>query len=221
MIARELISSIVPPLRSGDDADRALLWMDEFKVSHLPVVDGKTYLGLLRESDIMDSNAPGSSVAELDADLERAFVYENQHIYYVIRRLASTDLTCIAVLGRAEEEYLGCITLSDLVVRFEELAVINRPGGILVIHMKESDYSLAKVSHIIESNGTSILSAYVSHQPAAQMIDVTLKLNREDLSPVVQSLERYGYEVTAYFEESTNLEDLRDRYDELMRFINI
>lgn len=220
MTARELISKVVPPLRPGDDADRALLWMDEFKVSHLPVVDGKVFLGLLSETDIMDSNAPGSSIGELDADLEKAFVKDGQHIYAVIRRLASTDLTCIAVLDN-EDHYLGCITLSDLVVKFDELAVINRPGGIVVVHMKESDYSLAQLAHIIESNGTSILSSYIAQQKASGMIDVTLKLDREDLSPTIQGLERHGYEVTAYFEEGSHLTDLKGRYDELMRYINI
>lgn len=220
MTARELISNVVPPLRPGDDADRALLWMDEFKVAHLPVVDGKAYLGLLSEADIMDANAPGSTVAELDADLERAFVKDTQHIYYVIRRLASTDLTCIAVLDH-EENYVGCVTLSDLVVKFDELAVINRAGGIVIVHMKESDYSLAQLAHIVESNGTSILSSYIAQQKRGGMIDVTMKLDREDLSPTIQGLERHGYEVTAFAEEGFFMEDLKGRYDELMRYINI
>ncbi|MCF8256769.1 MAG: CBS domain-containing protein [Flavobacteriales bacterium] len=220
MIARDLISKVVPPLRPGDDADRALLWMDDFKVSHLPVVDGKKFLGLLSEADIMDANAPGSTIAELDADLEKAFVKDIQHIYAVIRRLASTDLTCIAVLDH-EDNYVGCITLSDLVVKFDELAVISRPGGILAIHMKESDYSLAQLAHIIESNGTSILSSYIAQQKGVGMIDVTMKVDREDLGPTIQSLERHGYQVTAYLEEGSHNEDLRGRYDELMRYINI
>jgi len=220
MIARDLISKVVPPLRPGDDADRALLWMDDFKVSHLPVVDGKSFIGLISEADIMDSNAPGSTIGELDADFEKAFVKDTQHIYAVIRRLASTDLTCIAVLDQ-DEQYVGCITLSDLVVKFDELAVINRPGGIVVIHMKESNYSLAQLAHIIESNGTSILSSYIGQQKGSGMIDVTMKVDREDLGPTIQSLERHGYEVTAYFEEGTHLEDLKGRYDELMRYINI
>lgn len=220
MIARDLISKVVPPLRLGDDADRALLWMDDFKVSHLPVVDGKSFIGLISEAEIMDSNTPGSTIGALDADLEKAFVKDTQHIYAVIRRLASTDLTCIAVLDN-KEQYVGCITLSDLVVKFDELAVINRPGGIVVIHIKESDYSLAQLAHIIESNGTSILSSYIGQQKEAGMIDVTMKVDREDLSPTIQSLERHGYEVTAYFEEGSHLEDLKGRYDELMRYINI
>jgi hypothetical protein len=47
-----------------------------------------------------------------------------------------------------------------------------------------------------------------------------LKVNREDLSPVIQSLERNDYEVVASFYEATQSDDLKGRYDELMRYIN-
>ena len=219
MIARELISKIVPPLRSTDDADRALLWMDEFKVSHMPVVDDSQFTGMISESDIMDANASGSTIAEVDADLERAFVGANQHIYYVIRKLAATDLSCIAVLDD-DEKYVGCITLSDMVVKFEDLAVINQPGGILVIRLKNMDYSLARIAHIVESNDVKILSSYIFNRKDTGVIDLTLKVNREDLSPVIQSLERNDYEVVASFYEATQSDDLKGRYDELMRYIN-
>ena len=53
------------------------------------------------------------------------------------------------------------------------------------------------------------------------MLELTLKVNREEIGSIVQSLERYDYKVIAYFQESAHLEDLKGRYDELMRFINI
>ncbi len=220
MLARELISKVVPPLRPTDEMDRALAWMDEFKVSHLPVVDGNEFLGLISEDNVLDGNSPGDNINFLTADLDRAFVLDSQHIYYVIRRLAATDLSVIAVLDD-NEKYLGCITLSDLVSKFEELAVINQPGGIIVLNLNKNDYSLAQVAHVVESNNAKVLSSYIFERPDTNKIELTLKVNREEVEPIIQSLERYDYEVIAYFQESTHLEDLKGRYDELMRYINI
>jgi len=220
MLARELISKVVPPLRPTDEMDRALAWMDEFKVSHLPVVDGTVFLGLISEDNILDGNSPSDSINILSSDLERVFVQESQHIYYVIRRMASTDLSVVAVLDE-EEKYLGCITLSDLVSKFEELAVINQPGGIIVLNLNKNDYSLAQVAHVVESNGARVLSSYIYERPETSKVELTLKVNREEIDPIIQSLERYDYEVIAYFQESSQLEDLKGRYDELMRYINI
>lgn len=193
--------------------------MDEFKVSHLPVVDGTEYQGLISEDNILDGAQDDNVMASKDV-LNRAFVLESQHIYYVIRKLASTDLSVIAVLS-SDEKYLGCITLSDLVTKFEELAVINQPGGIIVLNMNKKDYSLAQVAHVVESNNARVLSSYVFERPETSKLELTLKVNREEVASIVQSLERYGFEVMAYFQESAHLEDLKGRYDELMRYINI
>lgn len=219
MLARELISKVVPPLRPNDEVARALAWMDEFKVSHLPVVDGTEFLGLISEDNIMDGAKEDTVLASSEV-FNPAFVLESQHIYYVIRKLSATDLSVVAVLNE-DEEYLGCITLSDLVTKFEELAVINQPGGIIVLNLNKNDYSLAQVAHVVESNNAKILSSYVFERPETGMLELTLKVNREEVGSIVQSLERYDYQVIAYFQESAHLEDLKGRYDELMRYINI
>lgn len=219
MLARELISKVVPPLKPTDETARALAWMDEFKVSHLPVVDGTEYLGLISEDNILDGQQD-DTVAASQSVFADAYVSESQHIYNVIRKLASTDLSVIAVVD-PEGKYLGCITLSDLVTKFEELAVVNQAGGIIVVGMNKADYSLAQVAHVVESNNARILSSYIFERPETGKLELTLKVDREDLGAIIQSLERYDYEVIAHFQESAHLEDLKDRYDELMRFINI
>lgn len=219
MLARELISKVVPPLRPEDEVARALAWMDEFKVSHLSVVDGTDFLGLISEDNILDG-VEGDSISESKEVLNRTYVLESQHIYYVIRKLAASSLSVVAVLD-SEEQYLGCITLSDLIPKFEELAVINQPGGIIVLSLNKNDYSLAQVAHVVESNNAKVLSSYVFERPETGMLELTLKVNQEEVSSIIQGLERYDYQVLAYFQESAQLEDLKGRYDELMRYINI
>ena len=66
MIARELIIDHVPPIKPFEPMEKALLWMDEFRVSHLPVVDKNKYYGLVSESMIYDCNEPNLAVSELD-----------------------------------------------------------------------------------------------------------------------------------------------------------
>lgn len=219
MLARELISKIVPPLRPNDEVARALAWMDEFKVSHLPVVDGQDFLGLISEDNILDGEKDDVVLASEKA-FQRALVLDSEHIYNVIRKLSATDLSVVAVID-ANDNYVGCITLSDLVTKFEELAVINQPGGIIVLNLNKNDYSLAQIAHVVESNQAKVLSSYVFERAETGKLELTLKVNREEVASIIQSLERYDYEVIAYFQESTHLEGLKGRYDELMRYINI
>ena len=56
MHAIDLITPDVPPLRPQDDVGRALDWMEEFKVSHLPVVEGGRLVGLVKDQDLVVLN---------------------------------------------------------------------------------------------------------------------------------------------------------------------
>ena len=44
MTAKELITEEIPPLLHSDKGDKALVWMDEFKVSHLPVLKNGNFV---------------------------------------------------------------------------------------------------------------------------------------------------------------------------------
>ena len=57
MNAIELISDIIVPLKTSDTVQTALSMMNEFKVTHLPLVNNLSYLGLLSEDDIIGTES--------------------------------------------------------------------------------------------------------------------------------------------------------------------
>jgi hypothetical protein len=49
-----------------------------------------------------------------------------------------------------------------------------------------------------------------------------MKVNSMDIQPLIQTLNRYNYIIKATYSESEEMyEDLRDRYDGLMNYLNI
>ena len=220
MIARHLISPKLPPIRPTETGQMALDWMEEFKVSHLAVVDGTRFVGLISEDQVLDENNLDLAICDYGLDLDPTSVEPDRHIYDVIRALSGHDLSIIAVVD-AKGIYSGSITMPDLLNKFDELAVVNQPGGILVVDMDARDYSLAQVAHIVESDKARILSSYLFNRPDSDRVELTLKVDREDLTAIVQSLERFGYSVTGNFQATEDQSELRDRYDALMRYINI
>jgi len=189
-------------------------------VYHLPVVDGHEYLGLIAEDEVLDSNQLDLPVTEFLKEHQRPYVTDEQHMYDVLRTITSADVSAIAVL-ESNGDFLGSITLQDLLSKFKELAAINQVGGIIVLDFAQNDYSLAKIAHLIESNDSKVLSSYVSAKPKSDRIELTIKVDREELAPIIQSLERHDYKVVGAFQEKQQLDDLRDRYDSFMRYINI
>lgn len=221
MRAKELISDVIPVLRTSDTGKKALQFMDAFRVSHLPIVNNTEFLGLISDEDIYNLKTDTEPIGNYNLSLYSPFVYAHQHIYEVIALLSKLKLTVIPVLNQ-KREYLGVITMYDLVQYFADLISVGQPGGILVLKVHITDYSLNDIARIVESNDAKILSSYITSLPGTMMVLVTLKLNVVDVSAILQSFERFNYEIVSSFIEESKLDELIDfRYEEFMKYLEI
>ncbi|MBK9760339.1 MAG: CBS domain-containing protein [Flavobacteriales bacterium] len=220
MHALDLITDDIPPLKASDPVGRALDWMEEFKVSHLPVVEGESLIGLVKDDDLVDGNNARATVGELMERTEVPFVRDRQHIYDVMKLFVERGLTVVPVLDMTGK-YLGAINEHEALKRLSEVANVREPGSVLVLEMNSIDYSLTEIARIVEGNDAKVLSVYCHALTDSTRMEVTLKINREDVSDILQTFERYEYQVKTTYQGSRFHEDLRGRYDELIRFINL
>lgn len=220
MLAKDIITDEIPPLKTSDTGLMAINWMDEFKVSHLPIVDKHEYLGIISDTDILDMNITDDELGKCKLSLIRPFVFENQHIYEVIKMVSNLKLTVLPVLNE-HQHYLGLIPVNHLLQQFSMLAATNEPGGIVVLEMNMHDYSLTQIAQIVEGNDGKVLSCYLRHLPDSTKIEITLKINKEDLSAILQTFYRYNYNVKASFHQSEFMDDMKNRFDSFMNYINI
>jgi CBS domain-containing protein len=220
MLAKELIKDLIPPLKTSDTGLKALNWMEEFKVKHLPIVNKEDFLGLISEEDILSLNTPEEPLGNHALSLIRPFVTEDQHVYEVIKLITKLRLTLVPVLSN-RDLFLGVITIPDLMDAIAELTAVNNPGGIIVLELNVNDYSLSEIAQIVESDDAKILSLYVSPQANSTKIEVTIKLNKVDVTRILASFNRYEYNVKASYHESEFNEDMQDRFDSFMNYLNI
>lgn len=220
MLAIDLITDEIPPLKTSDTGAKALDWMEEFKVNELPIVNHNVFLGLVSENDILDANSPNEALGNHELSLEKPFIFSNEHIYSVIEKISTLKLTILPVLD-AQNNYLGSISLSTLIHKISNIAAIAEPGGIIELEVNSADYSLIEIANIIEGNGVRILSTYIRSNPDSTKLEITIKTNREDLSGVLQTFMRYQYHVVASFHKSDADDDLKNRYDAFMHYLNI
>jgi len=220
MLAKELITDKIPPIRTSATGLDALGFMDEYRVSHLAVVNDQELLGLISEDDINIYNHLEEAVGNHRLSLGRLSVTEDQHVYDVIRLMSESKLSLLPVLDK-NDRYLGVINQAAIVEQFAAMTSIVNPGGLIVLEINERDYSLNEIAQIVESNDTSILSVFINTRPDSTKMEVTLKLNKLDISAVLQTFNRYSYTVKASFTEGDYNELMRDRYDSLMTYLNI
>jgi acetoin utilization protein AcuB len=220
MLAKELISTELVPLRTSGTGQDALRIMEEFKVSHLPIVNNVDFLGLISEDDVSLLNNPDEPIGNYALTHSGTFVDQYQHIYDVIQLITNERLTIVPVLNKMNH-YLGVITLQSLIYHFGQITSVQNPGGIIVLELNENDYSMAEIAQIVESNDAKILSSYITSHPDSTKLEVTLKINKIDIYPILQTYSRYNYVVIASFSENNFNNDLMERYNSLMTYLNL
>jgi hypothetical protein len=134
--------------------------------------------------------------------------------------MASFNLTLIPVLDD-KEEYKGCITLKGVIQNLSEMTAVQNPGGVIVLELNQNDYSATQISSIVEGNDSKLLSLHVSSLPNSTKMEVTIKVNREDLSGLLQTFGRYNYTVKASFNVGDYQDSLKDRLSEFMHYLNM
>jgi acetoin utilization protein AcuB len=220
MNARQFISNNIKPLKTSDTGAYALSLMKDYRVSHLPIVNDLEYLGLISDQDICVLNNLGEALGNHSLSLGSPHVKSNQHVYEVIKMFSALKLTVLPVLDE-DNHYLGIVTLTTMIHLFSGIFAIDNPGGIIVLEMNEKDYLLTEIAQIVESNDAKILNLYITSVPESGKMEVTLKVNKIDIGPILQTFSRYNYNVKASYSEDTYSDDLQERFDSFMNYLNV
>jgi len=221
MIAQNLISEVVPSLRLTDSGQKALNCMEIFRISHLPVVDGKRLVGLISDKIIYDLNIIDKPLGDYVSHLPSTHIHTNQHIYEVFSTISVLKLSSVPVLD-LHHQYCGVITVFDLAQKFADLVAVSEPGGVIVLELNSIDYSLSQIAQIVEGNDAKILSFYITPESESKILTVTLKINVIDLSAIIQTFVRYDYNIKEVYMDDSVIQNLYDdRFDQLMKYMNI
>ena len=220
MTAESIIAYDIPALsfeQTGRDAFHAL---NDHHVKHLPVVDDKRLVGILSEEDIFNHKLY-EPIGEYNFSMLRRFAVRNtDHVFEVMRVMGDNRLTVVPVVDE-QGNYLGLIEQNDLLRFFADSAAFIEPGGILVLEMSRRDYSMGTIARIIEDEDAKILSSVITSGTDAEVVELTVKINRQELSRVIASLERFDYRVKESYTELDHSDSYQERYESLMNYLNV
>jgi acetoin utilization protein AcuB len=218
MVAKELIDSNIPVLRKTDNVDRALQLMAECKSAYLPYCSEEQFLGFYSEELLLHYDYD-TYLEEIQPESSDVRIDQNLPLLELVKVFSKIVFDVLPVFD-LKENYVGCVTKMEVFEKFIETLSLNDVGGILEINLHNKEYSMAEISKIVEYESAKILNSYLARDNNDQL-HLTLKLDISQISGVVNSLERYGYEVVSYHtsEPVTNIE--KDRYDLLMKYLSI
>ncbi len=220
MLTIELINPNIPRLQLKDSVSKALTLINDFRLTHLAVVEDDKYLGLVSEDDLLDAEEPRMPIELMQENFLKAFVQENEHFLNAVTFSNQFDTTVVPVINE-EKELMGVITTSDLLKTLGNFAGTNEIGGIIVLEMERSQFAISEISRMVESNDATILHLNTTVHSETGMLTVTIHLNKKEISAIVSTFERYEYDVIYYFGNENFENEIHSNYRHLMNYLDI
>jgi len=221
MTVETLICTDTPPLRPTDTVEHGLGLLMEMRIRHLPVVDADGLLvGVLSEEQMLDADGPASPVSDL-LGAKPVFVKADAHVFEVSKVMLEQQLTTVPVV-EAGNHYVGLVRRHDLFEWFARMMGTEQSGAILALEVDARDYVLSQVIHCIEQSDVRVLSLSADRSDLkSDRVHITLKLNTKDSTRVRHILEHHGYKVIAAFGVDDESQELADRVQEFMRYLEV
>lgn len=220
MLNKDLITHNIPYLAYGDTVDRALRLMGDFHVTHLPLVDDNKFIGILSEDDLLDAEDSSQTLESQFRHFIKMSVHASDYFTTALRLAAEADLSLVPVL-EAEEEMAGTIVSADLVKIASRAIGATEAGGLIVLEMERTDYAPGELSRLVESHDATITQLNTVSDPASGMLLVSIRVNKQEISDLIATLQRFDYQVRYYFGEELYENELRSNYENLMNYLGI
>jgi acetoin utilization protein AcuB len=219
MFANLLLDVSIPTLSLNDTVDRALSIMQTSAIQRIPIVDHENrYLGNVHEEDLLDSENSNDLISSFL--VEKLPVNFDEHLLNILRNHNFVKDGFVAIVDQ-EFNFVGVVTHRSVIDFVGKDRSIELAGGILVLEIKSIHYSMTEIARIVESNNANVIYSYLSNSSNNENLLITIKINKLDLKEIISSFERYHYQVIAEFNSSSSEEDVQERYDSLMMYLNV
>jgi acetoin utilization protein AcuB len=220
MLTRELLSQTLPSLRLHDKVYQALQLMNDNHVTHLPIISNEKYTGIISEEDLLQVDNDGLTLEQLEQSFFNVAVKEDEHFLKMIQVAAENGLSIVPVVNE-ENELVGTVAYNDLLRYASEFMSLNEPGGLIVLEIASNQYSFNEISKLVEINDAQITQLNSSNDAETGMMQVTIRINKPEISDIVATFQRYEYNIKYSFGEEQYVNELRTNYDNLMNYLKI
>lgn len=220
MLTGDLSSQTLPFLRLNDKVYQALEMMKENQVTHLPIVDGEKYVGIISEDDLLLAENENAALEALQQSFANTSVKADEHFLKALQLAAENGLSVVPVVDN-DNEINGVVTYNDLLKHASEFMSLSEPGGLIVLEMPSNQYSFSEISKILDTNDAQITQLNTFNNPEKGTMQVTIRVNKPDVSDIVATFQRYDYDVKYYFGEELYENEIRNNYDNLMNYLKI
>lgn len=215
----QLLETSYPTIDLHDKVGQVLLEFEETKFASLPVVHENVFQGMITEEDLFDFSSD-VELAEIQHVFLKYSVKPSDHILQALRVKSKYYLSTIPVVNE-KQELEGLIDTDKLLEALASMIGANDTGSFLIIEMARSEYAPGVINRLVESNDAMIMQMNTMLDQQTGMMQIFLKINKEEISDIVATFQRHEYNVLYYYGEETYDNALQNNLDHLLNYLNI
>ena len=218
MIITNYISNDVLTLYESDTVAKAEQLMIDLGVSQYPVISKGKVKGNIGWNIIRDL---GKSELLKDhlLDLEPFYLHDNSILFDSLHVFSENETNIIPIIS-FKEKFLGVVLEETVIEELASFQFITEFGVYMIITTPIKKYSTSEIANIVESNNGRILGMLLANtdEDSTQII---LKISAENINSIGDTFERFGYQISNKYFEDSKQELLKERYDQLQKFMEV
>lgn len=220
MLIRDLIADSLPTLDLHDTIYNSIQLMNDCQVSHLPLEGDGKFIGLVSEELLLQAVDETKEIHSLLESIPFFAVKQSDHFLTALKLGVELKLSIIPIIDE-ETKLIGVISYSDLPKHASEYLNLKVSGGIIVLEMEPTSYSIGEICRLVEKNDAQVMQLNTSIDAQTGLLQVNIKLNKTEIAEVVAAFQRYDYQVKYYFGDELFENELRNNYENLMNYLKI
>jgi len=215
----QLLESSMITVDLHDTVSHAMEMMDEARLEHIPVLDGLQYLGLVAYDELEDAD-PNAEVVSIQHRFIKPLVRTGDHFLQALRVRAKYYIEQVPVVNE-KNEWEGVISTEKMLDQISLLSGVSESGSMIVLEMPRHDYAPGEINRLVESNDAMIMQLNSIQDQHTGMMQVVLRINKEEVSDVVATFQRHEYNVLYYYGDESYDNSLQNNLDHLMNYLNL
>ncbi len=180
---------------------KAMEVMRKNSIRHLPVVDGKNFVGFVTEGDLRQASLLSmvDKVSIEDVMIKNPVTIAPEASLEEAAKLISRHkIGGLPVLKG--KKLVGIITIVDILQAFIQLMGILKSSSRVDLVLGEKPYAFEEVSRIFRDHRAEIISVGMSNHKDRKKRVYYFRLEKCELQPIVASLKEKGYSITSVTE---------------------
>ncbi len=218
MFTKDFINNDITSLSKQSKIVDALEVFHEHRISHIPIVERGKLIGMLPYEALLNRNST-KKIGELIDCLATFYGGTNEIYFITLKQMEENDTDIYPVLDE-NGNYLGCVQVTDILSTIVNYPFVNEVGVLLILGIPLKDYSMAQIAQIVEGYNAKILGSFIAHF-FENKVEVVIKINTMEVSRIINSFKRYEYHILFCSEDNMYIQQLNERYSNLMKYLNL